>query len=351
MPQLNSTCEDPSPASVGRARRSASIVLGFGLALHAAFSQAAVFELPEDGSNVVGDDTTTIARHSDTLLDIARQYGLGYEEIIRSNSDVDLWIPGEGTQVFLPGRRILPPGPREGIVVNIPEHRLYYYPRPRKGEKPVVITYPISTGKFDKETPLGNTRIIAKARNPVWRPTPSILKEHADRGEPLPRVVPAGPDNPLGNFAMRLGMGNGTYLIHGTNNPVAVGMAVTHGCVRMYPEDIEALFSLVPVGTKVALINEPIKLGLVNGEFWLETHPPIRLDPDQPAPSLETSLETLSELLIRLAGDKVTAIHWDFARETLQSSTGVTTMIGLEIPPDSPVEELALAGAEGTSAF
>lgn len=346
MPQSNSACEDSSPASVGRPAFFPSLVLGLGLALHTALGQAAVFELPEDGSNVVGSDTTITARHSDTLLDIARQHSLGYEEIIRANPGVDLWIPGEGTQVFLPGRRILPPGPREGIVVNIPEHRLYYYPKPRRAERPVVITYPISTGKFDKETPLGSTRVIAKAKNPVWRPTASILKEHADRGEPLPRIVPPGPDNPLGNFAMRLGMGNGTYLIHGTNNPIAVGMAVTHGCVRMYPEDIEALFPLVPVGTKVSLINEPIKLGDANGEFWLEAHPAIRLDANQPAPSLDT----VSEMLIRLAAShEVTAIHWDFAREALQSSTGVTTMIGLEILSHSAAEDPAIAG-EDTSA-
>lgn len=319
---------------------------GLGLAFCAAFSQAAVFELPEDGSSVVGSDTTITARYSDTLLDIARHYGLGYEEIIRANPGVDLWIPGEGTPIFLPGRRILPPAPREGVVVNIPEHRLYYFPKPKKGEKPLVITYPISTGKSDKETPLGTTTVIGKAKHPTWRPTASILKEHADRGDPLPRVVPPGPDNPLGNFAMRLGMGNGTYLIHGTNNPIAVGMAVTHGCVRMYPEDIEALFPLVPIGTKVSLINEPIKLAHANGEFWLEAHPAIRPPPGQPAPSLET----LSDMLVRLADDKVTAIHWDFAREALQASTGIMTMIGLEIPSVSADKDSALADAEGASA-
>ena len=345
MPQTNSTCESPAPALVGKSRLFSLMALGFGLALHTAISQAAAFELPADGSNVVGSDTTITARYTDTLLGIARQHSLGYEEIIRANPGVDLWIPGEGTQIFLPERRILPPSPREGVVVNIAEQRLYYYPKPRKGEKPVVITYPISTGKFDKETPLGNTSVIAKAKNPTWRPTASILKEHADRGDPLPRVVPPGPDNPLGNFAMRLGMGDGTYLIHGTNNPIAVGMAVTHGCVRMYPEDIEALFPLVPVGIKVALINEPIKLAYANGEIWLEAHPAVRLDLNKPAPSLET----LSEMLIRLAGDKVTAIHWDFAREALQSSTGVTTMIGLEIPSHSAAEDPAFADADGAS--
>lgn len=147
-----------------------SFTVGLGLALFAAFSQAAVFELPEDGSNVVGSDTTITARYSDTLLDIARQFSLGYEEIIRANPGVDLWIPGERTRIFLPGRRILPPGPRVGVVVNIPEHRLYYYPKPKKGEKPVVITYPISTGKFDKETPPGSPRLSAKRRIPPGVP-------------------------------------------------------------------------------------------------------------------------------------------------------------------------------------
>ena len=319
---------------LGKSRLSRMTILGFALALKAVVSDATVFELPADGSNVVGSDMRITAGYTDTLLDIARQYSLGYEEIIRANPNVDMWLPGEGTQILLPGRRILPPGQREGVVINIPEHRLYFYPRTKKGEKPIVITYPISAGKIDKETPLGRTRIIAKVKNPSWYPPASIRKEHEERGDPLPRVVPPGSDNPLGMFAMRLEMGDGTYLIHGTNNPVAVGMAVTHGCVRMYPEDIAALFPLVPVGTRVALINEPIKLAHANAEFWLESHPAISLDSNSEA----RSLEILSQLLVRLAGDKVTAIHWDFAREALRASTGVTSMIGLELQSDAGAE-------------
>ena len=128
---------------------------------------------------------------------------------------------------------------------------------------------------MDWNTPLGKTRIVDKRKNPTWTPPESVRKEHAERGDPLPAVVKAGPDNPLGAYAMRLGITPGAYLIHGTNNPIAVGMAITHGCIRMYPEDIEALFPLVPVNTPVWLINEPVKVARVGGQVWLEVHPPV----------------------------------------------------------------------------
>ena len=212
-----------------------------------------------------GDIETITTFGEDTLPDLARRYSLGYEEIQRANPGVDVWLPGEGTSLLIPGQRLLPPGPHEGIVVNLPEHRLYYYPEGKKGETPYVITYPVSIGKMDWNTPLGKTRIVDKRKNPLWYPPESVRKEHAERGDPLPTVVKAGPDNPLGAFAMRLDIKPGAYLIHGTNNPIAVGMAITHGCIRMYPEDIEALFPLVPVNTPVWLINEPVKVARVNG--------------------------------------------------------------------------------------
>jgi len=201
-------------------------------------AHATVFELPADGSTVIGTDTTITTHYKDTLLDIARQYSLGYDEIIRANPGVDMWIPGEGTQISLPGRRILPPGPHEGVVVNLPEHRLYYFPKAKQNGRRVVITYPVSIGKLGRNTPLGQTRVIAKVEHPSWYPPASIRKEHADAGDPLPAVVGPGPDNPLGDYKIRLGFGKGTYEIHGTNNPTAVGLAITHGCIRMYPEDV-----------------------------------------------------------------------------------------------------------------
>lgn len=289
------------------------------------------FMLPEDGSSVIGEDASVTTVYEDSLPDLAQRYSLGYYEISRANPGVDIWVPGAGRQLILPGRHILPPGPRSGIVVNLPEHRLYYYPKPRRGEKPLVITYPVSIGKMDWRTPLGVTRIVSKVRQPSWYPPESVRKEHAERGDPLPRVVPPGPDNPLGEYAMRLAVGGGSYLIHGTNNPVAVGMAVTHGCVRMYPEDVAALFPLVPVGTNVRLINEPVKVAWVNGELLIEVHPPV----DAEGQTVEPDPQMLEQLLDKELGTATAAIHWDLTLKALQSATGMPTLVGLAAEPPS----------------
>jgi L,D-transpeptidase ErfK/SrfK len=294
-------------------------------------AHGSTFVLPEDGSSVIGEDASVTTVYEDSLPDLGQRYSLGYYEISRANPGVDVWVPGAGRHLTLPGRRILPPGPRTGIVVNLPEHRLYYYPKPRPGEKPVVITYPVSIGKMDWRTPLGVTRIVSKVRQPSWYPPESVRKEHAERGDPLPKVVPPGPDNPLGEYAMRLAVGGGSYLIHGTNNPVAVGMSVTHGCVRMYPEDVAALFPLVPVGTTVRLINEPVKVAWVNGELLIEVHPPV----DAEGQTVEPDPQVLEQLLDKELGTDTAAIHWDLTLKTLQSATGMPTLVGLAAEPDS----------------
>jgi L,D-transpeptidase ErfK/SrfK len=299
-------------------------------------AQATVYELPTDGSTVIGSDQHVRSQRTDTLLDIARRYSLGYEEIIRANPHVDMWLPGDGTDILLPGRRILPAAPHEGIVINLPEHRLYYYPKPRRHQKAVVVTFPVSIGRMDWSSPLGRTQIVTKERNPNWYPTPSIRKEHLAHGDPLPRVVPPGPKNPLGAFKMRLAVGDGTYEIHGTNNPLAVGMAVTHGCVRMYPEDVAALFQMVRVGTPVWLINDPVKVAYVDGDLLVEAHPPV----DAEGQSVDPNLEVLSHQLDRALGHHVAAIHWDFAREALRNATGMPTVVGLEVEAD-PAEVAA----------
>jgi L,D-transpeptidase ErfK/SrfK len=219
---------------------------------------SAMQTLPSDGSAVIGFDALVTSHYSETLPDIARRYGLGYEEIARANPNVDVWLPGEGTRIRLPGRHRLPSGLRQGVVVNLAERRLYFFPKPNKNEKPVVITYPVSIGKMGESSPLGQTLITAKVEHPSWYPPPSVRKEHAERGDRLPAVVGPGPDNPLGDFMMRLGFGNGSYEIHGTNKPVSVGMDTTNGCIGMYPEDVAALFAMVAVGTPVRLINEPL---------------------------------------------------------------------------------------------
>jgi L,D-transpeptidase ErfK/SrfK len=309
-------------------------------------AQASVFPLPDDGSAVVGADSSMTTVYEDTLPDIAHKYSLGFYEIIRANPGIDVWLPGAGKELTLPGRRILPPGPREGIVVNLPEHRLYYYPKPGPHEHPVVITYPVSIGKMDWRTPLGGTTVIAKIKHPNWYPPESIRKEHAANGDPIPKVVPAGPDNPLGDFALRLAAGHGEYMIHGTNNPTAVGMAVTHGCIRMYPEDVAALFALIPVGTKVRLVNEPVKVAWVDGQLYLEAHPPV----DAEGQSVEPDLTQLSQLLDKALGKDTAAIHWDLARATLQAANGIPTLVGIAADPDSPAASVQPAAVTTQSA-
>jgi L,D-transpeptidase ErfK/SrfK len=196
-------------------------------ALLAASLRAEIYELPPEGYDVVGAVATVIAREEDTLIDIARRNGLGYHDIVHANPDVNIWVPGAGTEVVLPTRFVLPPGPRRGIVLNLAEYRLYYYPEPAEGEPAYVMTYPISIGRMDWETPLGSTSVVSKVTDPSWYPPQSVREEHAAEGRPLPRVVPPGPENPLGKYAMRLGLPG--YLIHSTNRPAGVGMRVKIG--------------------------------------------------------------------------------------------------------------------------
>ena len=289
-------------------------------------SLATVYELSSPTQNVLGEDLRIQTVYEDTLYDLARRYSLGSDELIRVNPQLDPWIPGAGKTVLIPGRHILPTGPRVGIVVNIAEHRLYYYPKPKRHHPQQVITYPVSIGKMDWRTPLGETQVIAKQKNPWWIPTESVRAEHARNGDPLPARVPPGPDNPLGDRALRLAAGHGTYLIHGTNNPIAVGLAVTHGCIRMYPEDIEALFPQIPVGTPVRIVNEPVKVAWVDGELLLEAHPPV----DAQGQSYEPDVEKFADLLRQAVGDSTVAIHWDYAREVLAHADGVLATVGLE---------------------
>jgi L,D-transpeptidase ErfK/SrfK len=321
--------------SRGKRRHAAACTAAAALlTLVAAASHATTYTLAKSDDSVVGEDLTIETVYEDTLYDLARKYSLGSEELIRVNPGVDPWLPGAGKRLIVPERHILPPGPREGIVVNLPEHRLYYYPKPAKRGDPIeVITYPVSIGKMDWHSPLGLTHVIQKQKDPTWFPTDSVRKEHEANGDPLPARVPPGPDNPLGRYAMRLAVGNGTYLIHGTNNPIAVGLAVTHGCIRMYPDDVAALFPLIPVGTPVRLINEPVKVAWVDGELLLEAHPPV----DAQGQSLEPELEQFSQLLQAAVGDTTVAIHWDYAREVLQKADGVIATVGLEADnPDAP---------------
>ena len=275
---------------------------------------------PITGTDTVfGEVQYVTAKHEDTFLDIGRKYGVGYEEMVAANPGVDPWLPGEGTQVLIPSRYILPDAPREGIVVSLAEHRLYYFPRAKEGETPVVVTYPISVGKMDWKTPLGLTRIVDKRVRPTWYPPESVRKEHAADGRPLPRAVPPGPDNPLGEFAMRLGIPGGAYLIHGTNRPAGVGMQVTHGCIRMYPEDIEQFFKMVAVNTPVRIVHQPYKMGWQGDQLFMEVHTPLEGQEDRDM----HSLTNITRALVAATQDRTVAIDWAKAEAAFMRPNGV----------------------------
>ena len=232
---------------------------------------ATTYPMPPAGVDLIGEIQSVQARAEDTLLDIARRYDLGQDEILLANPTVDRWLPGEGAEVVLPTRYILPRAERKGLVLNVPEMRLYYFYSSGLEKEPVVVSYPVSVGRMDWNTPLGTARIERKDKDPSWYPPESLKLEAIEKGESLPDVVSPGPDNPLGRYALRLSIPG--YLIHSTNKPFGVGMRVTHGCVRMYPENIEELFPNVPVQTMVQLVNQPVKLGWQNKTLFLEVHP------------------------------------------------------------------------------
>jgi L,D-transpeptidase ErfK/SrfK len=221
----------------------------------------------------------------------------------------------------VPNRFILPDASREGLVVNLAEMRLYYYPKVKKGETKVVITHPIGVGREGWTTPLGKARIIQKKKDPTWTPPASIHAEHIAKGDPLPKVVPAGPDNPLGAYAMRLSMPG--YLLHGTNRPYGVGMRVSHGCLRLYPEDIEHLFGLVPLNTRVEIIYQPDKAAVQNGELFLEAHK-VQEDID------EREGNNMTPMVTAIVKAQDTALHdkdWPYVEEVVRQYTGVVTTL------------------------
>ena len=221
---------------------------------------------------VIGQLQTYRVRRDDTLLDIARYYDVGYNQIVDANPGIDPWVPPAGAIILLPTEWVLPCCTYEGIIVNIPELRLYYYQRaPGDPGTTIVHTYPVGLGRDDWRTPRGKFRVRGKTVNPTWVIPESIRQEHIkERGDDR-KVIPGGaPDNPLGNYRLELTLP--MYSIHGTDIPWGVGMQVSHGCVRLYPEDIERLFPLVPVGTPGEFAYEPIKAGKRNGTVYAEVH-------------------------------------------------------------------------------
>lgn len=222
---------------------------------------------PARAEDVVGDDIVGnldfhVTTKGETLLDIARDHDLGYLELLAANPGVDPWVPEPGTPLIVPTAHILPDAPREGLVINLAELRLYDF-----GGPDAVRTFPIGIGRQGFTTPLGRTKVVRKQENPTWYPTEETLVDRPGLAE----AVPPGPDNPMGSHALYLGWP--TYAIHGTNKPWGVGRLISRGCIRLYPEDIAALYPTVALGTPVSVVSQDVKAGWRDGALYLEVHP------------------------------------------------------------------------------
>lgn len=294
-----------------------------GLAIAAALagtvspSQAATYPLRE-GEQVIGKAFYVKSKQEQTLLDIGRPNDLGLDEMAQANPGIDPWLPKEGGTVTVPTLFILPDAPRSGIVLNLSEKRIYYYPSAKNGEAAVVHTYPVSIGREGWDTPTGAFRVTEKKKDPEWRPPATIRAEHAAAGDPLPEVVPAGPDNPLGQYALRLSAA-GSYLIHGTNKPWGIGMELSHGCIRMYPEDVEEIFPMVPVNAPVNIIRQPYKAGWRGDELYFEVHA------GEGQPNEEAGHQVIKRAL---EGSKEAFVDWEMVRTALSENTGLPRVVG-----------------------
>jgi L,D-transpeptidase ErfK/SrfK len=300
-------------------------------------------------TDIVGVVQKTLATKDDTLTDIARRFNVGYEEIVRANPGVDPWLPGENREIIIPSQFVLPNAPRDGIVINAAAMRLFYYPKVKKGEPQVVHTYPIGIGKVGWATPEGTTKIVRRQKDPIWRPTPSIIKEHREeRGEELDKIVPAGPDNPLGRYAFYLGWPS--YMIHGTNKPAGVGLRSSHGCIRLYPEDISTLFEMAPIGTQVRVVNQPVLFGLKDGVLNIQAFDVLEDDPRDwkkaQAKLLNKALADRVQKELAARGDK---IDWDAVKQLLHDPRGVPVPVAggedslLKLVADAPIVQNKVA--------
>lgn len=287
----------------------------------AATAQANVYPLPA-GDTLIGALETVHGQGDERPVEIARRRGLGHAELTLINPTLDVWLPGNKDEIVLPLEFVLPNAPHKGIVLNIPEMRLYYYRPNRDTGAMEVITYPVGIGREGVGTPHQLTRVASKARDPVWIPPDSIRAEHAAMGDILPARVGPGPDNPMGTHALRLALP--MYAIHGTNKPWGVGMRVSHGCIRLYNEHIAELFEIVPVGTPVNIVNQPYKVGVRAGRIYLEAHP--SLDEDQE--HFNDNMTSVVKALVAMTEEGGYQVDWELARQIIQQARGIPVEIG-----------------------
>jgi L,D-transpeptidase ErfK/SrfK len=252
-------------------RRSALFLIIFLLAVPEIHASGA-FPLNNPSKIIIGAANSHIIREKETLVELARKYSIGYNEITAANSDIDPWVPEKGAKIVIPTVWLLPERMENGVLINLAEMRLYYFFNVEKNK--YVKTFPIGIGSQGSNTPVGDFRITLKVKDPVWKVPESIREEDPE----LPEFVLPGPDNPLGGYWLHLSINS--YGIHGTNKPLGIGRKVSHGCLRLYPEDIKVLYTFIKSGTPVRIVDKPVKTGFINGKVYIEVHGAERKKPE-----------------------------------------------------------------------
>ncbi|MCF8579968.1 L,D-transpeptidase family protein [Enterobacter ludwigii] len=317
------------------------LLLGSLGALNSA--RAMDYPLPPAGSRLIGQNQTyTIQEGDNKLQTIARRFNTAAQVILETNNTIAPVNPAPGTVITIPSQMLLPDTPREGIVVNLAELRLYYFP---PGEN-IVQVFPLGIGQLGLETPVTTTRVSQKIPNPTWTPTPGIRARSLEQGIKLPPVVPAGPNNPLGRFALRLGVGNGEYLIHGTSAPDSVGLRVSSGCMRMNAPDIKALFEQVRVGTRVQIINEPVKFSVEpDGKRYIEVHRPLaQVEGENPQVSPITHSADFATFVSQAGSDKA------LINKALSRRAGIPVVVSSGNAPSASNNVLSVQNSQASAA-
>jgi L,D-transpeptidase ErfK/SrfK len=295
--------------------RSMSFLVAGALISACAPLAGSTAQTPQPYPSIIGEIQYHTTGEEDTLVDLALAYNVGFTSLVAANQGVDPWVPGEGLKLTLPRAHILPAAERKGIVINLPEQRLYFF----REDKRIVETMPIGIGAEGFKTPLGKTEIKRKRTKPTWYVPKSIRQAEPD----LPEAVPPGPDNPLGEYAFYLGWQ--AYLIHGTNKPYGIGRRSSHGCIRLYPEDIERLYKLAPIGTQVTVVDQPYKIAWFGGELFLEVHPTQSQADELEEEGRFTPVNhpELGAKLVEAAATEADRVDWAVVRKAVAQRRGV----------------------------
>lgn len=275
--------------------------------------RAVTYSLPQAGSDLIAEDRIVSVTEGQTLSDIAEQYSLGFNELVAANPGLDPWLPEPGSEVTLPMQVILP-AHRSGVVINLAEYRLYYFPAMTNE----VITYPVGIGRMGWDTPVSKTLITGKNKDPWWRVPEGVRQEHLKQGRELPEMVRPGKDNPLGGYAINLGLPG--YLLHGTNKGFGIGTRVSHGCIRLRNPDIEALYQQLPEGTEVSIINQPVKTGWHEGKLMLEVHPGLEKQ------KFNSLTPVTAAIVMRIQNTEID-VDWDKVLSVARQQQGIVQQI------------------------